>query len=171
MDFLALAKQRYSCRKYKEDAIPAEVMAHILEAGRVSPSAHNLQPYKVYILNEGSAALEKVRTAGKVYTAPTTLVICGDRDAAWENSYDGWKSTEVDASIITDHMMLAAADQGVSSLWMCWFDHDIVREALALPDNLVPINILLLGYPVKEPQSPDRHDERRKASADIFVTV
>ena len=168
-DFLSLAKARHSCRSYGDQAIPADVLGRILESGRVCPTAHNNQPYQIFVLQNDTPALEKIRTAGRIYKAPVTMVVCGDRDAAWVNSFNNWKSTEVDATIITDHMLMAAASEGVDSLWICWFDDKIVREALSLPENLVPVNILLMGYGDKEKKSPDRHGDTRKALDEIVT--
>jgi len=166
-DFLSLAKARHSCRSYSDQAIPEDVLGRILESGRVCPTAHNNQPYQIFVLQNDTPALEKIRTAGRIYKAPVTMVICGDRDQAWVNSFNQWKSTEVDATIITDHMLLAAASENVDSLWICWFDDKIVREALDLTENLVPVNILLMGYGDKEKKSPDRHEGTRKALDEI----
>jgi len=161
MDFLDLAKKRYSCREYKPDKVKKEDLMKILEAGRVSPSAHNNQPYKLLVIQE-QENLEKVRKAGRVYNAPLIIIVCGDTEAAWENSFNAQRSTDTDAAIITDHMMLTATDLGLNTLWMAWFDREMIRKDFALPPNLEPINLLLVGYGEKEPKSPDRHAETRK---------
>lgn len=161
MDFLSLAKARYSCRKYKPDPVPTEVLDKILEAGRVSPSAHNNQPYRLIVV-QSPEGLEKVRKTGKVYTSPVAIIVCGHTGEAWENNFDSRKSTETDAAIVTDHMMLEAASLGVASLWMCWFDRAEIKRDFALDDQLDPISILLLGYAEGEARSPERHDQYRR---------
>ena len=59
-------------------------------------------------------------------------------------------------------MMLCAASLGLDTLWVCMFKPDVVREEFHLPDQVVPVNILYIGYGAGEPASPDRHDTLRK---------
>ena len=59
-------------------------------------------------------------------------------------------------------MMLEAASLGLDSLWICMFKPEAVREEFGLPEHIVPVNILLVGYGDGVPASPDRHDEMRK---------
>jgi nitroreductase len=103
-----------------------------------------------------------LQQAGNLFDAPLVILVCGNKDRAWKNSYDTFQSTEVDASIVTDHMMMEATDLGLDTLWVCKFDRHMVRHVFELPSNLEPINILLVGYGRDEPKSPDRHDKTRK---------
>ena len=91
------------------------------------------------------------------------LIVCADKSEAWVRPIDQKDSCDIDASIVTDHMMLRATELGLGSLWICMFDPEIVRKEFALPENIVPVNILVLGYADCEPASPDRHDTARKA--------
>ena len=79
---------------------------------------------------------------------------------------DGKKIGDIDASIVTDHMMLAAASLGLDTLWICMFKPEAVREEFALPEGIEPVNILLVGYGAGEPASPERHAELRKPLAE-----
>jgi nitroreductase len=160
-DFLELAKRRYSCRAYTPDKVREEDLQKILEAGRVSPSAHNNQPYELWVIRDEDT-IKKLQKAGNLFDAPLVIVVCGNRATAWKNSYDAFQSTEVDAGIVTDHMMMEATDIGLATLWVCKFDRNVVRHIFDLPSNLEPINILLIGYGRDEPKSPDRHDQTRK---------
>lgn len=69
---------------------------------------------------------------------------------------------DIDASIVTDHMMLAATSLGLDTLWICMFKPEAVREEFALPPHVEPVNILLIGYGDGIPADPDRHDTLRK---------
>ena len=161
MDFLSMAKARYSVRKYKDTPVEAEKLQKILEAGRIAPTATNAQPQKVLVL-QSKEALEKAKDAARFYDAPVLLVVCADKETAWKRKYDGMNSYQIDASIVTDHMMLQAAALGLDTLWICMFNPDAVREEFGLPDEVEPVNILLVGYGDGEPASPDRHDTTRK---------
>ena len=161
MEFLDLAKKRYSVRKYKNIPVEPEKLQKILEAGRVAPTATNSQPQRILVL-QSAEALEKAKDAARFYDAPVLLVVCADKDAAWKRKYDGFNSYQVDASIVTDHMMLQATELGLGTLWICWFKEEVIREAFDLPENLVPVNLLAIGYADCEPASPERHSELRK---------
>ena len=54
--------------------------------------------------------------------------------------------TDIDATILTDHMMLEATELGLDSVWICYFEPDILKKEFALPDTLEQINILAIGY-------------------------
>ena len=75
----------------------------------------------------------------------------------------------IDASIVTDHMMLAAASLGLDTLWICMFKPEAVREEFRLPEHVEPVNILLIGYGIGTPADPDRHDLLRKPLAETVV--
>lgn len=162
MDFLTMAKTRYSVRQYKDIPVEAEKLQKILEAGRIAPTATNAQPQKVYVL-QSKEALDKAKEAARFYDAPVLLVVCADKDSAWVRKYDGMNSYQIDASIVTDHMMLQATELGLGTLWICWFKEEVIREALNLPENIVPVNLLAVGYADGEAASPERHSEKRKA--------
>lgn len=76
---------------------------------------------------------------------------------------------DIDASIATDHMMMMCAeDMGLSSCWITYFNPEIVRRELNIPSNLVPVNILAIGYSAdKVPQSANRHEQTRVALSDM----
>ena len=165
MDFLSMAKARYSVRKYKDMPVEQEKLQKILEAGRIAPTATNAQPQRVYVL-QPKEALEKAKDAARFYDAPVLLMVCADKDSAWVRKYDGMNSYQIDASIVTDHMMLQATELGLGSLWICWFKEEVLRQHFDLPENIVPVNLLAIGYADCEPSSPERHSELRKPMTD-----
>jgi len=111
--------------------------------------------------------LELILEAGRV--APTAVIVCADTSEAWTRKYDGKNISDIDASIVTDHMMLAAASLNLDTLWICMFKPEAVREEFALPANVEPVNILLIGYGDGPAADPNRHDTLRKPlSATVF---
>ena len=85
-----------------------------------------------------------------------------DTSEAWTRKYDDKMIGDIDASIVTDHMMLCAASLGLDTLWICMFKPEAVREEFALPPHVEPVSILLVGYGDGTPSDPDRHDTQRK---------
>jgi len=161
MDFLTLAKTRYSVRKYESRPVEKEKLAALLESGRVAPTAANQQPCVFLVLNDPQS-LAKLNKACNSYGAPLAIVVCADKETAWVRPFDKASMVDIDSTIAADHIMMCAQDMGLSSCWITYFDPAVVREQFKIPKNLVPVNILALGYNADEPQSPDRHSQTRK---------
>ena len=161
MRFIELAKKRYSCRKYLNKPVEPEILAEILEAGRVAPTAVNYQPQRIIVV-QTPEGLAKVEKSYKSFGAPLALIICVDRTNSWKRRYDGKDSGDTDAAIVTTHMMMCAADLGVDSVWVQAFNPEILREEFQIPEHIEPMYILMLGYAAGEPASPERHDQLRK---------
>lgn len=89
------------------------------------------------------------------------IVVCANKTKAWKRPFDGKITTDIDASILTDHMMLEATELGLGSVWICYFNPDILKEELNLPENLEPVNILALGYSDEPDASTERHKDMR----------
>ncbi len=166
MDFLELAKRRYSVRKYYSKSVEKEKLMKILEAGRVAPTAANLQPHRLMVVQEKDG-LESLSRAANIYSAPLAIIICCDHNRAWKRSFDGKRTIDIDTSIVTDQMMLQATELGLGTVWICKFEPDIVRKEFNLPDNLEPINILAIGYAEGPGKSPERHVTERLPLSDI----
>lgn len=145
MEFLKLAQQRYSVRDYKDKEVEKEKLDIILEAGRMAPTAANLQPVKVMVLKNRDS-LERLGRAANIYNAPAALVVLADTSKAWIRPFDKMQTTDIDASIVTDHLMLQAWELGIGSVWICYFKPDVLRKEFNIPPELVPVNILALGY-------------------------
>ncbi|MCI7768331.1 MAG: nitroreductase family protein [Oscillospiraceae bacterium] len=149
MDFLKLAEKRCSVRKYLSKPVEDEKLRLILEAGRIAPTAANLQPVKV-IAVRSKENLEKLGKSADIYGAPLALIILADRSKAWTRPFDKMQTTDIDASIVTAHMMLESASLGLGSVWICYFNPDVLRTEFDIPEDLIPVNILAVGYPSED---------------------
>lgn len=163
MTFLELAKKRYSVRNYSEKPVEQDKLNYILECGRIAPSAANYQPWQIFVIRDAGMREKLTATYGREWfkQAPVMLVFCGDHSVGWKRS-DGKDHTDIDVSIITDHITLAAAEQGLGTCWICNFDAAGCSGILNLPPHLEPIAYLSLGYPGKEPEDPSRHLNRKE---------
>ncbi len=124
MDFLTLAKKRYSCRKLSDRPVEAEKINTILQAALAAPTACNKQPFRIWVM-ESPEALAKVKascTQPFIQPCPVVFVIGGDPDSAWVRDYDGKNFVDVDASIVETHILLAVEDQGLATTWIGHFD-------------------------------------------------
>lgn len=163
MDFLTLAKSRYSVRSFSDKKVEREKLEYILEAGRCAPTAKNLQPQIIYVV-EDEAALSAIHdNVYRPFGAKTVLVCCAKRGEAWTNPYSSWNSAEMDLSICTTQMMLAAASVGIGSTWVCNFDPVKLREVLSLPEDVTPLCLLPIGYADGSDASKPsiRHEDRK----------
>lgn len=167
MDFLELAKDRYSVRKFCDKKVEKEKLDLILEAGRVAPTAVNYQPQRILVLDTEDA-LSKLKTCTTYhFHAPLALLICYDNTVSWKRSYDDKDMGEVDVSIVTTHMMLEVANLGLGSTWVGHFDPQKIKEVFELPENIIPVVLLPIGYPDETSVPHLYHDKR----FDIGVTV
>lgn len=147
MDFMELAAARYSVRKFSPQPVEEEKLNTILEAGRLAPTARNFQPQRVYVLRTPEAMEKAEKLTCCMYGAPVALLVCCDLERVWNNpERPGYSTCEVDPSIVTTHMMLAAWELGVGSVWVGHFNDKEVCEAYGLPESIRPVAFLPLGY-------------------------
>lgn len=160
MDFIEIAKKRYSVRSYQDKKVEEEKLHKILEAAHVAPTAANLQPARL-IAVQSREGLGKIGKGANLYGAPLAIIVCADHSKAWVRPFDKKQTGDIDASILTDHMMLQATELGLGSVWICYFKPDVIQKEFELPDNLEPINILAVGYSDEEAADPERHSQTR----------
>ena len=115
----------------------------------------------IQIAVRSSEGLAKIGKGANLYGAPLAVIVCADHGKAWVRPFDKKQTTDIDASILTDHMMLQATELGLGSVWICYFKPDVIRREFGLPDNLEPVNILAVGYSDEEAAAPERHSQTR----------
>ena len=149
MDFEKLSAERYSLRKFSDRPVEREKLDQILEAGRNAPTAHNLQPQRIFVL-QSTEALEKVDgCTGAHFHPPVMLLVAYDAAEAWKREDDGKNHGEIDAAIASTQMMLQAADLGLGTTYVGMFDQEKLRAAFPELAGLTPIALLPLGYPAE----------------------
>lgn len=164
MDFKDVIKSRYSCKKYSSRPVEEETLVRILEAGRLAPTAKNLQEQHIYVATRPET-LEIIDAVTPCrYGAPMVLVVAFDKENVY--TYPGGKrqSGVEDAAIVATHLMLAAADEGVDSCWLNCFDPDKLHAMLRLPDNEEILMLLDLGYAYEEGKPLPNHFSRKPLS-------
>jgi len=173
MDFIDISKMRVTVRKYSDKKVDPKKLEKILEAGRWAPTAVNYQPQRILVLDTPEN-LVKVKefstfdydkkyaeiahecvneTKDKniyYYGAPLVLFVCYDKTVCWQHPQTGKRSGETDANIVTTHMMLEAASLGLGTVWISYFDTEKARKLLNVPDDLVPVCMLAIGYPADD---------------------
>lgn len=160
MKFLDIAKKRSSVRSYTQKKIEPEKLEKILEAARVAPTAANLQPVHLIVV-QSEEGLAKIAKSANLYGAPLAIIVCANHNKAWMRPFDKKQTGDIDASILTDHMMLQATELDLGSVWVCYFKPDVLSEEFSLPEHLEPINILAVGYSDTEKGDVNRFDRTR----------
>lgn len=159
MEFYEVIRERKSVRKYKPDPISDEVLNRILEAGRIAPSAKNIQPWH-FIVIKNPEIKEQVAEAsrGQRFMAQAPIILCGCalEDIAWGSMGGYMSSFAVDLAIGMDHMILAAANEGLGTCWIGAFDEKDVKKILNVPDNVRIVALTPIGYPAEEPRDRGR---------------
>lgn len=165
--FLDLAKKRYSVRTYKKKEIEKDKILKILEAGRIAPTAGNMQPQRFLVLDNPSS-LQKLKKAADFHDAPLAIIICGDKSSVWIRPFDKKDMIDIDAAIAADHMVLMAEDLGLGSCWLTYFKPDVIKNEFNIPENLVPVIILAIGYSSDGESIGVNHLSSRKPLEDLI---
>ena len=161
MQFKEVVKNRYSCKKFSDRKVEEEKLQAILEAGRVAPTAKNLQEQRIYVLQTERALKAVDKLTPCRYNAPTVLAVAYDTTNVF--TYPGGKRNSgiEDATIVATHMLLAAADEGVDSCWINFFDPEQAAAALDLPEHEEILMLLDLGYAAEGAGPLANHGSRK----------
>ena len=167
MEFKEVVKERYSCKSYNGVQIEPEKLEAILTAGRLAPTAKNLQEQHIYVL-QSEEMLAKIDALTPCrYNAPTVLVVAFDKNNVFTYPGDKRDSGVEDATIVATHMILAAADEGVDSCWVNFFDPDKAASALGLPENEEILMLMDLGYAAEGAGPLANHGSRKLLSETV----
>ena len=141
MDTFECIRKRRDIRSYLKKEVPDEAIKKIIEAGRLAPSAMNLQPWHFVVIKnkETLKELGKFCTSGRfVVEASFAVVVVTDPVNKWH---------EIDGARAVQNMALAAWNEGVGCCWIGAIDREKVKETLTIPRNLHVLTILPFGYP------------------------
>ena len=142
----------------------------ILEAGRLAPSAKNLQPTRIWVV-KSEEALARLRTVHPCYGAPVVLIVGCRNEEAWVRECDGVNAAKTDAAIVLAHLMLTATDAGLANMWIWDFDPGKIREVLPETREHGIYGLLAIGHPSAGEGKPTELHFERKALKDIVTTL
>ncbi len=167
MEFSDVVKNRYSCKKFGPEPLTERELSEILNAGRLAPTAKNLQEQHVYVVRsaQGLAGIDALTPCR--YGAPVVLAVTYDRENVY--TYPGGKhhSGVEDAVLAAAHMMLAACNAGVDSCWLNRFDPEKAKKVLGLPENEEVVMLLDLGHAAPGAGPLPNHENRRELSETV----
>ena len=168
MEFNEVLMRRYSCRSFAPKTVEQEKVDRILEAGRIAPTAVNKQPVHIWAVSNPDT-LESIKTVTRSnYGAPLILVVGCRPSEAWVRRYDEKNGAEVDSAIVATYLMLAAENEGLSTLWVGSFDPAQLKTILSESENYNLVAMINVGYPTLESSPSAMHGTRK--SKEEFVT-
>ena len=168
MSFIKLAEERYSLRSFCSKPVEKEKLDLVLKAAQLSPTACNSQPQRILVI-ENEEALEKLKKCTQYhFNAPVAFLVCYVKTVSWKRKFDGDDSGVVDASIVTTHMMLQAAEIGLGTTWVGYFDPAVITKEFDIPENFVPVALLPMGYPSEEAKPNTAHYQRKSIDETVF---
>ncbi|MDO5861708.1 MAG: nitroreductase family protein [Thermoplasmata archaeon] len=165
MSFMELAEERYSSRQYQDRPVEKEKVDAILEAGRIAPTAKNLQPARVIVV-DSAEGMAKIAKTARLYGATLALIVVADSERAWVRPFDGKNFGDIDASIVTTQMMYEAQELGLGSVWIGYFDPKLIKEEFGLAESEEASSILAVGYRADETSA--NHGKRNPM--DVFAS-
>ena len=151
MDLMQAIRARRSIRNFRDMPVEEELLLAVLEAGRLAPSAKNMQDWRFIVVRDAatrSLLAKAARGQEFVGQAPVVIAACGTSDLVMTC---GQPAYAIDVAIALDHMTLAAASLGLGTCWIGALYEDKVKEILGVPPEIRVVALLPLGYPAVEP--------------------
>jgi nitroreductase len=158
---------RRSVRSYLPKPVEDDKIERILRAGFQAPSAHNRQPWEFLVVTDKEdlkaiAGMSPWSTMAE--KAPLVIACCADieRGASDDPSQEWWVQ---DLAAATENILLQTEEEGLGAVWLGWYpDRDRIKvfsERFGLPSHIVPVSLVVLGYPAHPHKPSDRYDEKR----------
>ena len=166
--FMRILESRYSCHAFNHYPVAESKLNMVLEAGRLAPSAKNLQPTRIWVV-KSEEALARLRTVHPCYGAPVVLIVGCRNEEAWTRESDGVNAGKTDAAIVLTHLMLTATDAGLANMWIWDFDPKKIREVLPETQDHGIYALLALGHPAKTAEGAPTHFHAERKSLEELV--
>lgn len=163
METLEAIRTRRSIRKYSSKTIPDEIVNKLLEAAMYAPSARNTQAWHFFVINQKELLLKipEIHPYAKMmYEAPLAILVCGDLSIESIPEY-----IALNCAAATENLLLAAHDLGLGSVWLGVYPRlermEPIVKLLELPETIMPINLVVVGYPNEVVETPERFKKSR----------
>ena len=168
METLEAIKTRRSIRQYKKEMISNDILKELLEAGMSGPTGGNNKPWQFIVIDDPEILGEIPNVhSGALFTpnAPLAVLVCGDLEkypGLMGKFLDVWV---IDCSIAAQNILLAAHGKGLGAVWTGVYPMEErvngLKALLELPENIIPLVLIVIGYPAEQLPVEDRYDESR----------
>lgn len=152
--------ERKSVRKYLNKSVEEDKIDAMVKAGMAAPSGMDRRPWEFVVVTDREALdsmAAKLPYAKMLTNAPLAIVVCGDttRSSYWY----------LDCSAATQNVLLAAEALGLGAVWTAAYPYedriDVVRQNTGLPEKIVPLCVIPIGYPDGPQKAKDKFDPQR----------
>lgn len=163
-DFLTLAAERYSVRKFTAAPVEQEKIEKILEAANLAPTACNYQPQKIYVVQSEQMRQALATATPCTFNAPVVFAVGYDKERSAKGMIrPGHDFGDTDAAIVCTHMMLESKQLGLGSCWVGYFSEEKVAAALGIPEGIAIRDLLPVGYEADDSKPAAMHSKYRSS--------
>lgn len=159
-DFMELAAARYSVRHFTDSLVREDDLDKIIQAGRIAPTAVNSQPQKIYVAKSPEAMAKLNKLSPCIYGAPHCFIFCYNDATVCKRGENG-NYGDIDVTIVLTHMMLEAANLGIGTCIVGYFDKEELKREMGLPEGIHPVLLMPFGYAAEDAVPSPRHSEFR----------
>ncbi len=163
MDVIQAITGRRSIRKFKVLPVPDKLIEKILRAAMQAPSAHNMQPWYFIVIRVHeilSSIADFHPYAEMLKEAPLAIAVCGDRQIESDEGY-----IALDCAAATQNILLSARALDLGSVWLGIYPRtdrmNDLRKLIELPEQIIPISLVAIGYPNEQKPPVDRYQPDR----------
>lgn len=173
LDVFEAIRGRRSVRAFTGENVPEEVVAALLDAARMAPSAGNVQPWELIVVRDRDRKEGLVRAAldqSFIGEAPVVVVVCADLEkASWAYGQRGRTLYCLqDTAAAIENLLLAAHSLGLGACWVGAFDEELTRRTLAIPARYRPVALVPVGHPAEKPRARSRRSLKEIAHNERF---
>ena len=162
MDFKDAVYSRTSVRKFDSKEISEDILNEIVHYGLKAPSAKNYRPWEIYVITNKDVMQEfRNRIPSGNYNCNAMILVCGNKNRFIEGEGEGFWIQDASAAI--ENIILASTSFGIGSVWIGVYPIkakiDSAKEILSLPENIIPLGLIDLGYPMGEVTPKNINDD------------
>lgn len=155
---------RKSVRSYTDRAVSREQIDTLLRAAMAAPTGRDMRPWKFVVVDDKetlAALAEQLPHHKMLPEAAVAIVVCGDLSVV-DDKGEASRNWTFDCSAATENLLLMAEAMGLGAVWTGIHPYDervtAVRSALELPEEIIPLNLIPIGYPKGDPQPKDKYN-------------
>jgi nitroreductase len=150
--------KRKSIRQYLPLPVEREKLERIMEAGRMAPTAKNLQEWTILVIEDIQQKLRLVEASSphQLFLKQAAILLAACSLNPNHVLRCGHPAFLLDLAIVLDHISLQAVREGLGTCWIGSFDENRAKAVLGIPDHLRIVQLMSLGYPEKEPAPTKR---------------